>query len=219
MGEVKSKVRNMNFKKTKFQLFKEWVNKTLRETALRGKGEEKSWQTFKDPFYMVKELLIFTSKKSRKEDKRLVWLNWDLLVKLKGNRERTDSWSRNLYPKNNAGMLLSCVWMGSGRLKCSWSWAWQGMQRMIILVPTGTSARKGRQQTVYFPVEHISQTHNNGGEEGWGNKQLFCLSLHWKSFCPYLSGGWTSRQRLREPRPSDSKDTSDLKPPQKPQYV
>lgn len=60
---------------------------TLRDTALREKEEEKSCQTFKDSFYKVEELLIFTCKKSRKEDTRWIWLNWDLLVKLKGNRE------------------------------------------------------------------------------------------------------------------------------------
>lgn len=42
MGQVKSKVRNLNFRKAKFHLFKELVNKTLRETVLRGRGEEKS---------------------------------------------------------------------------------------------------------------------------------------------------------------------------------
>lgn len=40
MDQVKSKVGNLNFKKAKFQLFKELVNKTLRETALR-KNEKK----------------------------------------------------------------------------------------------------------------------------------------------------------------------------------
>lgn len=40
MDQVKSKVENLNFKKAKFQLFKELVSKTLRETALR-KNEKK----------------------------------------------------------------------------------------------------------------------------------------------------------------------------------
>lgn len=78
MGQVKCKVRKLNFKKAKFQLFKELVNKTLRETALRGKGEKKSWQNFRDAFYKVEEVFIFTCKKSRKENRRLVWLNTNL---------------------------------------------------------------------------------------------------------------------------------------------
>ena len=43
MGQAKSKVRTLNFRKAKFQLFKELVNRTPWETALRDKGAEQSW--------------------------------------------------------------------------------------------------------------------------------------------------------------------------------
>jgi len=37
----------LNFRKAKFQLFRELVNKTSWETVLKDKGTEKSWQIFK----------------------------------------------------------------------------------------------------------------------------------------------------------------------------
>ena len=58
MGQAKSKVRTLNFRKANFQLFKELVNRTPWETALRDKGAEQSWQIFKDTFHRMQELLI-----------------------------------------------------------------------------------------------------------------------------------------------------------------
>ena len=43
MGQTKSKVRTLNFKKYNFQLFKELVYRTPWETALRDKETEQSW--------------------------------------------------------------------------------------------------------------------------------------------------------------------------------
>ncbi|KAK4821037.1 hypothetical protein QYF61_012217 [Mycteria americana] len=71
MGQVRSKVRALNLRKANFQLFKELVNGTPWETALRDKGAEQSWQIFKDAFHGVQELLIPSCKKSGKEGKRL----------------------------------------------------------------------------------------------------------------------------------------------------
>lgn len=48
MGQVKTWVTTLNFKSAKFQLFKELVNGTPWETALRDKGAEQSRQLFKD---------------------------------------------------------------------------------------------------------------------------------------------------------------------------
>ncbi|KAK4818274.1 hypothetical protein QYF61_009992 [Mycteria americana] len=87
MGQAKSKVRTLNFRKANFQLFKELVNRTPWETALRDKGAEQSWQIFKDTFHTAQELSIPRCKKSGKEGKRPAWLSQDLLVKLKGKKE------------------------------------------------------------------------------------------------------------------------------------
>ncbi|PKU45711.1 nedd4-binding protein 2-like 2 [Limosa lapponica baueri] len=94
MGKAKSKVRTLSFRKAKFQLFKELVNRTPWETALRGKGAEQSWQVFKDAFHRVQELLIPSYKKSGKEGKRPAWLSQDLVVKLKGKKEMNKQWKQ-----------------------------------------------------------------------------------------------------------------------------
>ena len=47
-AQAKGNVKTLNFRKAKFQLFKKLVNRTPWETALRDKGEEQSWQIFKD---------------------------------------------------------------------------------------------------------------------------------------------------------------------------
>jgi len=89
---VKSKLRN--FRKTKFQLFKELVSWTLWETALGDKGAEQSWQIFKDTFHKAQELSIPRCKKSGKEGRRLAWLSQDLLAKLKGKKEMHRQWKQ-----------------------------------------------------------------------------------------------------------------------------
>ena len=86
-GQAKSEVRTLDFRKGKFQLFKELVSKTSWETGIRDKGAEQSWQIFKDTFHRVKELLIPRCKKSGMKGKRLTWPSRDLLVKLKGKKE------------------------------------------------------------------------------------------------------------------------------------
>ena len=50
MGQVKSKVRTLNFRKAKFQPFKELVNRTPWKTALRDKGAEQKRQICKVAF-------------------------------------------------------------------------------------------------------------------------------------------------------------------------
>jgi len=45
VGQAKNKVRTLNFRKANFQLFKELVNRTPWESALRDKEAEQGWQT------------------------------------------------------------------------------------------------------------------------------------------------------------------------------
>ena len=58
LAPAKSKVRTLNSRKAKFQLFKDLVDRTPWETALRDKGAEWSWQIFKDTFHRAQELSI-----------------------------------------------------------------------------------------------------------------------------------------------------------------
>ncbi|KAK4828806.1 hypothetical protein QYF61_000863 [Mycteria americana] len=94
MGQAKSKVRTLNFRKANFQLFKELVNRTPSETVLRDKGAEQICQIFKDTFYRVQDLSILKCKKSGKEGKRRACMSRDLLVKLKGKNEMHRQWKQ-----------------------------------------------------------------------------------------------------------------------------
>ncbi|KFQ75677.1 hypothetical protein N337_11763, partial [Phoenicopterus ruber ruber] len=87
-------VRTLNFRKANLQLFKELVNRTPWETALRDKGAEQSWQLFKEAFHRVQELSTPRCKKSGKEGKRPAWLSQDLLVKLKAKKEMHRQWKQ-----------------------------------------------------------------------------------------------------------------------------
>ena len=59
---------------------------THRETVLRDREAEQSWQIFKDAFHRAQELPVSRCKNSGKEGKRPAWLCQDLLVKLKGKK-------------------------------------------------------------------------------------------------------------------------------------
>ncbi|NWZ68079.1 AP3B1 protein, partial [Acrocephalus arundinaceus] len=59
--------------------------------CLRGKGVEESWQIFKELFHRVQELAIPKTKKS-KEGRRAAWLSRNVLVKMKGKKQRHGLW-------------------------------------------------------------------------------------------------------------------------------
>jgi len=84
--EAKRKIRNLNCRKAKFQLFRGLVNKTSRQSVLKDKKADQSWQIFKELFLRAQELSVPRTSKSGKEGKRLAWLNWDLLVKLESKK-------------------------------------------------------------------------------------------------------------------------------------
>ena len=59
-----------------------------------GKGAEQSWQIFKEVFLGMQELSIPRCSMLEKEGKRQVWLNWDLLIKLKSNKKMHRQWKQ-----------------------------------------------------------------------------------------------------------------------------
>ncbi|GAB0178027.1 hypothetical protein GRJ2_000268000 [Grus japonensis] len=94
MGQLRSRIRTLNFRRTNFQLFKELVDGTPWETALRNKGAEQSYQLFKDVFLRMQKLSIPTYKKSEKRIRRPAWFSKDLLIKLKCKKEMHRLWNQ-----------------------------------------------------------------------------------------------------------------------------
>lgn len=94
MGQVKSRVRTLSFKRANFQLFKELVDVTSWETALRNKEAEHSQQLFKDIFLKAQVFSIPMYKKLGKEGRTPAWLSKDLLVKLKCKKEIHRQWNQ-----------------------------------------------------------------------------------------------------------------------------
>ncbi|KAK4829023.1 hypothetical protein QYF61_001798 [Mycteria americana] len=94
MGQERSIVRTLNFRKAKFQLFYELVSRTPWETDLSNRGAEQSWQIFKDGFHKAQELSVPRCRISGKEGKRPAWLIRDMLVKLKSKRELHRQWKQ-----------------------------------------------------------------------------------------------------------------------------
>lgn len=88
--ETKNKIRMLNFRRAKFQLFGELVSKTLWETALQDKEAEKRWQILKE----AQHLSTPTGRKSGKEGTKLEWLNWDILVKLESKKKIQRYWKQ-----------------------------------------------------------------------------------------------------------------------------
>ncbi|KFO61438.1 hypothetical protein N302_13003, partial [Corvus brachyrhynchos] len=93
-GQVRRKVKPLNFRKANFQLFKEIVNRIPWDTALQDKGMELSWQIFNEDFHRAQELAIPRSKKSGKERKRPAWLSREVLVKLKRKKQMHRQWKQ-----------------------------------------------------------------------------------------------------------------------------
>ena len=93
LRQVKSN-RKLNFRTANFQLFRELIKKTPWETVLMGKGMQQRWQIVKEAFFKAQELSIHRCSRSRKEGKRPVWLNWDLLVKLKSKKKTHGQWEQ-----------------------------------------------------------------------------------------------------------------------------
>lgn len=90
--EAQTKVRTLDFRKVKLQLFKELVSRTPCETALKDKGEEQNWQIFKDIVRTGEELPILRCMKLWKEGKSLAWVSKELLVKLRRKKEMHRHW-------------------------------------------------------------------------------------------------------------------------------
>jgi len=70
MGNVRSIVRTLNFRKANFPLFQVLVSRTPRERVLRDRWTEQSWQIFKDAFHRAQELSV-----PRRQGREETWLS------------------------------------------------------------------------------------------------------------------------------------------------
>lgn len=113
MGQARSKVPPLKFRKADFQLSRELISGVPGETAPRDKAVEQSWQIFEEVFHRMQELEITRRNKSGKEGRRLAWLSREMLVKLKGKKQQAvKARTGNL---GRVEMKFSCVGMASVR--------------------------------------------------------------------------------------------------------
>lgn len=91
MGQAKSKVRTLHFRRANFQLFKKV--RTPWEIALKDKGEEQSWQIFKGISQegRASETQVKEIGQERQETE---WLYWNILTELKGKNEMHRCWKK-----------------------------------------------------------------------------------------------------------------------------
>ncbi|KFO72886.1 hypothetical protein N303_04111, partial [Cuculus canorus] len=87
VGQVRTVVRTLNFRKADFQLFKVLLGRTSWDMVLRDKGAEQSWRILKEAFHRVQESSVPLCRKSGRKGKRSACLSRDLLVKLKKEEE------------------------------------------------------------------------------------------------------------------------------------
>jgi len=101
IGQAKSKIRKLNFRKANFQLFGELVNKTLWESVLKDKGAECSWQIFKEAFARTQSLSTSIGSQEKRTRDQCSWTGtcWS-------NRK----WEENAQAVEEATGTLGRLW-------------------------------------------------------------------------------------------------------------
>lgn len=82
-------------------------------------GTEQTWQLFKDTYLRIQRLSLTQHLKSSKGGRKQVWLNKDLLVKLR-EKEEMYSESRGVWPGKNTGMPFRHAEIESEKQRCRW---------------------------------------------------------------------------------------------------
>ncbi|GAB0199701.1 hypothetical protein GRJ2_002435500 [Grus japonensis] len=82
-----SKLTTLDFRRADFGLFGDLLGRVPWDKALEGRGTQESWLVFKDHLLQAQEQCIPAKRKSGRNARRPVWMNQELLDKLKRKRE------------------------------------------------------------------------------------------------------------------------------------
>ncbi|GAB0197899.1 mitochondrial enolase superfamily member 1 [Grus japonensis] len=91
---ARSKLTTLDFSRADFGLFRDLLGKIPWDKALEGRGAQDSWLIFKDHLLQAQGQCIPTKRKSSKSSKRPLWMNRDLLGKVKQKKEAYRGWKQ-----------------------------------------------------------------------------------------------------------------------------
>ncbi|RMC04392.1 hypothetical protein DUI87_19213 [Hirundo rustica rustica] len=82
-----SNLTALGFRRADFGQFKDLLGRVPWDRTLEGRGVQESWLIFKDHLFQTQEQCIPTNRKSGKNARRPVWMNKEVLDKLKQKKE------------------------------------------------------------------------------------------------------------------------------------
>ncbi|GAB0190077.1 hypothetical protein GRJ2_001473000 [Grus japonensis] len=89
-----SKLTTLDFRRADFGLFRDLLGRIPWDKALEGRGAQDSWLVFKHHLLQAQERCIPTKRKSGKNTRRSVWMNKELLGKVKQKKEACRGWKQ-----------------------------------------------------------------------------------------------------------------------------
>ncbi|GAB0176260.1 mitochondrial enolase superfamily member 1 [Grus japonensis] len=89
-----SKLTTLDFRRADFGLFRDLLGRIPWDKALEGRGAQDSWLIFKGHLLQAQERCIPAKRKSSKNTKRPLWMNKELLDKLKQKKEAYRGWKQ-----------------------------------------------------------------------------------------------------------------------------
>ncbi|GAB0209462.1 mitochondrial enolase superfamily member 1 [Grus japonensis] len=89
-----SKLTTLDLRRADFGLFRDLLGRIPWDRALEGRGAQDSWLIFKGHLLQAQERCIPTKRKSSKNTKRPLWMNKELLGKVKQRKEAYRGWKQ-----------------------------------------------------------------------------------------------------------------------------
>ncbi|GAB0205822.1 mitochondrial enolase superfamily member 1 [Grus japonensis] len=94
-----SKLLALDFSRADFGLFRNLLGRVPWDKALKGRGAQDSWLVFKGHLLQAQQRCIPTERKSGKNTKRPLWVNKELLDKVKQKKEAYRGWKQGQEPE------------------------------------------------------------------------------------------------------------------------